>query len=815
ALSRERLYVHFDGASSGVILRSTESEESIQKWIVTPVGGNKPNTYTIKPAGDSPLTLAYADEEPNKFLTVKEGTVVEWVVQSRSSGHLSFAVAGEDWVVNTDTQNKEKVTLGKPDPNDANQLWLFEKTDESTPSRQPSFQTEFFPLTAREAAKQEYDIIVVGSGIGGGVLVHDIYDTNFRIGRKNAKKVLLLERGSLTFHSHCLNTARPVDLVKDRGQHNDFFFHRFWGKFNIVECCKDCANKCLDKPPNECCKEPALKCCDICYNRTPNHWYGGPMYNLGGRSAAWGLFVPRIHDRTLQKYFPKIVGDELLTTYYTKAERLMNLSLPHTDKIHRHVIDRLNTDGLAAVPDSRVQWNWARIASEFQRENNFNFAQGAYSSIDKILEIALGKENEGVRNTPADDNVRIALNSEVRSLIFDWSKNPPVAIGVNVRTPEGDCVPIFLKQNGNVVLSAGSVDSPAILLRSGGDEWRGKIRNHRGLRLTDHDIYVRGFPFRYKRPADRDVYGPMKLQSYLNMNSDPKGPVGLANMSIDSSSFLPRGVAEDSKIPNFIMAFILERPLYDGNNIEIDPKTFEPRVTIRRGKAATPDELDILNRLTLSAMETIETALGAEFPQKPDPSNFNLYLAGLGVVAHELGTLPMEDPTVPREDASPDGVPQARACLDNNLKVVDGICEGVYVCDLSCFPFSPEVNPTLTLAALAIRLSRTLVVRTRAKPEPHRVTVVNHSGATVRIRLSNMAHPNVNENPIPPFNKVENEPGWVDAEAGDTLKWKRKDGVTEALFVRKRDQTSDGDQFVPQPIVIPAHPNSVTVIGDE
>ncbi|KDN33598.1 hypothetical protein RSAG8_13313, partial [Rhizoctonia solani AG-8 WAC10335] len=424
-LSRGRLYLHLDQTNSRISLRPLgEGQEEVdQRWDIAPVE-SKPNTYTIRHL-DRTYALSYADGDPSAYLSVIKDSV-EWAIQPRPSGYFSFTVVGkEDLAVKFDIENKDKVPFSTKQPNDANQLWLFEKFREPTPSPERTFATEFFPLTVGEAAKQEYDIIVVGSVVGGGVLVHDIYDTNFRIGPKNSKKVLLLERGGLTFHSHCLNTARPVDLVKDRGQHNDFFFHRFWGDFEIVRCCDKCQDTCNRKGPWECCNGPTGKCCDNCYNKTPDFWSGGPMYNLGGRSAAWGLFIPRIHDRTLREHFPKTIGHELLETYYSKAEYLMNLSLPRSEKIHRHVIDRLNADGLAAVPDSRVQWNWARIASEFQREHNFNFAQGAYSSIDKILEIALGKENEGVGKALADPSVHIALTAKL--IMIGTFRSPPLS----------------------------------------------------------------------------------------------------------------------------------------------------------------------------------------------------------------------------------------------------------------------------------------------------------------------------------------------------------------------------------------------------
>ncbi|CEL61404.1 hypothetical protein RSOLAG1IB_09996 [Rhizoctonia solani AG-1 IB] len=777
ALCRDRLYVQLDDNDTRIRL-AADTTGSGQQWSVTPVEGER-NTYIIK-SGDGKYTLAWDTENPNegsigKFLVPKEGIEIKWLIQRRGSGGFGIAIPQEENLA-VDFQNKEKVSFIQKDPNDANQLWIFENEETPAPQRQ-SFQTEFFPLSVKEAAQEQYDIIVVGSGIGGGVLVHDIDDTNFRIGPKNAKKVLLLERGSFTFHSHCLNTARPVDLVKDRGQHNDFYFRRFWQQYDLE-------------------------------NTDEASWDGGPMYNLGGRSAAWGLFVPRIHDRPLRNHFSDEVSGELLNKYYSKAERLMNLSFPQTSKIHRHVIDRLNADGPAAGPDSQVQWNWARIASEFHSEANFNFAQGAYSTIDKIFEIAQGKENPDRGKSPGQGkNLQVALDAEVYSLVMDWTQNPPVATGVNIRTLEGDCVQIYLKQEGKVVLSAGSVNSPTILLRSGGDAWRQNIKDkHRGLQLTDHDIYIYGSRFRYQNPADRDRYGAMKLQTYFNVKDQPERAIGLANMSIDSSSFLPRGPGVDSQLPNFIMAFILECPLNDKNNIRIDDNG-EPKVTINRGLQATAEQKDVMHRLTVSAMTAIETSLNVNFNSKPaNPSE--LFQARLGIVAHELGTLPMQG-----KDKN------QGACLDENLKVLGGICDGVYVCDLSIFPYSPEVNPSLTLAAFAIRLSRHLVDRQRFQPtSPDHVCVVNHSGSTVRARLSNLAGisdpPQPHPQSVPPGEAAATLEEDVVFNPGDAVEWKKRADLTEALFVRKQDQSNPG-QFVAQPVVLSAAPGGVTVIAVE
>jgi len=44
--------------------------------------------------------------------------------------------------------------------------------------------------------KESYDIIVIGTGIGGGIVAGDLFDTNSKLG-VNAKSVLAIEKGGL------------------------------------------------------------------------------------------------------------------------------------------------------------------------------------------------------------------------------------------------------------------------------------------------------------------------------------------------------------------------------------------------------------------------------------------------------------------------------------------------------------------------------------------------------------------------------------------------------------------------------------------
>ncbi|KAG8970457.1 hypothetical protein FRC05_000564, partial [Tulasnella sp. 425] len=440
-----------DGNTISIIkLRPVDSNNDRQKWVITP--GTASGTYTFQNLGskqflsfDGTNHLGHINGQYRYNIQLSGGATLReistattlWEIEAtggscrllpngRTQHCIDFA---ENWTHPIAELNTKQDFRGQ-------QRWILEPVDSDaqlTWAGANDFQRKFFRLTAQRAKQLgPYDMIIIGTGIGGGVLAGDLFETNSKLGG-GAKSILVIERGNLVFHSHCLNTARPSGLAKDRGQQNDSFFAKFKDNYTFTD----------DTPKDD--------------------WKGGPMYCVGGRSAAWGLFAPRIHDTTLLNHFPKAVFDALTSEYYEKAEKLMNLSLPETKSVHQHLLERLNMDADRAFSESKlkanVQWQWGRVASEFRDERNFDFAEGAYSTIDKLLEIAMSKPP----GKEEHDNFKILLGAEARQLL--WT-NKEVK-GVKVRTAWGEEVDIEVKPStGRVILCAGSVASPAILLRS-------------------------------------------------------------------------------------------------------------------------------------------------------------------------------------------------------------------------------------------------------------------------------------------------------------------------------------------------------------
>ena len=689
-----------------------------------------------------------------------------------------------------------------------NQRFVFELVEHSG----NTFEEFWFQLTPEKAATEAYDIIVIGTGMGGGVIAGDLFDTNSMLG-EYAKSVLVIEKGGLTFHSHCLNTARPSGFGEDRGQQNDTFFSLFKEDYQFA-----------DEEQSE-------------------EWNGGPMFNLGGRGAAWGLFAPRIHDDYLRKKFGAHLHNELVKTWYKEAESLMALSLPKTNIIHQNLMERLNieTNIKANIHEAiqrtipiviptkfqtglECQWQWGRIASEFSEEKNFDFALGAYSPIDKLLEIAMSKGRNDDGTVIEHLNWKILLNTEVRSIIWGGDDGKR-AVGVVVRDLSGNETKIFLKTgptgkplpDTTIVLGAGSVGSPAILMRSGMTDYL-KDPKHNALHLTDHDLFAKAVIFRYLNPSIREKVGSMKLQSYVRLKDDAD-TIGLVNMAVDSSSFLPREFLTSSyfrneEFPKLIFAFILPTELNEKNTIDLD-ENGEPVLTAGREVEFSNLDPKVLKcrLLTEKAIKAVKEVLNIEI--RPTDSNeclrknWNTHSGDwldinyfthlrLGGVAHELGTLPLR-------------------CYDNDKEyIVDEDLklrprEGVHVCDLSIFPFSPEVNPTLTLVALALRLSRTILNPTRSlSSDVDTVYVMNQSGERIKVFVSNRACVDLTQEEID-----DNVEGKV-LEPGVTLDRLRVPGVDETVMVYKLDYKPNKDEpdvYLPTPVPYIATPGSICTVG--
>ncbi|KAF5590853.1 hypothetical protein FPANT_5884 [Fusarium pseudoanthophilum] len=486
------------------------------------------------------------------------------------------------------------------------------------------------------AKLNSYDYIIVGSGFGGGPLAEQLVSQQY--------KVLLIERGSVIFSTHVLNTSRP-------------YFNR--GASNSPE-------------GNERVYD-AVKAKVQCTDRSDSY-VGGPVYCVGGRSNLWGTWIPEIGDETLGAFFPSDVVGYLkgdLVQGYKKAFRYLTDSQPG-DVIY------LEGDG--------------------KHERHIKFAQGAYSTTLSIIN----------RMYANDQYLSVLLNTEVIAVQHTASNTFNKSVNaLKIRDKSANTIKELDVGRAKVILSAGTIGTASIALNSGLDHLNPLV----GKGLIDHNVcYVRFA----KQKSDTVTSKPLNLKTHLKVG----GEECLVTVTINANFFLagssatlntthfyrrdgtlmsPTKDAADEKenFDTICVLFEFVGKLDDGNSVLSLPG-LDPVLDIRRPpiKHEVQCAMEDIIRRVRDAFVGVKPnqATYADPGVCPDPGLRPQHL-GFGVFSHECGTMRMDGPKGP-------------GAVDSNLKV-KGL-DNLWVCDLSVLPVSPEANPSLTLAALSLRLAEHL-----------------------------------------------------------------------------------------------------------
>ena len=458
----------------------------------------------------------------------------------------------------------------------------------------------------------------------------------------------------------------------------------------------------------------------------------------------------------------------------------MNISYPQTLPLHRALKDSLNLHPPNS-PLPTTQWEWGRVASEFRNPKNYDFAEGAYSTVDRLLEAAMDDQGKG--------KFKIILNS-LGSHLEPKPKVGTTQSATHVVVKDSSGAEHRVKTK-NTAICAGAVESTAILLRSmGGDSAEkafGKEFARNFGHVTDHYIFYVTMPFYYKDMRNREILGGVKLQTDFTFGHIDN-TTALANISLDASSFLPRRNIPDSELPQFILAYMLPSQLHRDNQVEIDENG---RTKIDVGYAEDSrleDKKEVLKDFAIDVMNKIATTLDIQFVKHESAIDDYTMLhtvtkdqivlgeLGPGGVAHELGSIPM-----PNKD-------KKHGILNKNLKLQYG-WDNVYACDLSVFPYSPAANPTLTLAALSLRLSDHLVPPKETRYQP--IVVHNLTADTVHVRMTLSYTASVS------FNPEEDPRARVELKPGKSATWKREQ--KESIFVYSSAEAKDFDVQIVYP----------------
>lgn len=487
------------------------------------------------------------------------------------------------------------------------------------------FQQLFFAPNLDEA--HEYDVIVIGSGIGGGIVADQLADLG--------ADVLVLEAGSALFTTHTGNLPRQQSL----GQ----FDKHLWALFDEY------------KVTNY-------------VNGQNSNYAGGQAFNLGGRSVFWGAFIPRMTWWELEAW-PQAVSWDLENFAYQRAEDLMYWPPPPTpyqQQVRTLLGTKWPTFNHFDAPMAVRQLNPARGT----------LAPGLFSTADILTEGRLSLDPAGAA---APGKTTINLNHAVVQIETTGDRASGVVAVDLLANKQRTYRARF------VVLAAGTVESTKLAKLSNLADPQQLV----GVGFTDHPVLFTHFSVPVGAPFHR-VDSSSKTRSQhkqANAQAHPYNVLLELGADLNQGRYLdPDTLERHRQLKGDAMlcevVFLFNAPLLEQNRIDHQGPAFaKPVVQMAQSPAA-----DAFWAEASTLKDQIIGELGGE---ALPGANLDLQRGGLGGVAHEVGTLRLGAP--------------GQGVVDTDLKY-NGY-QNLYVCDLSVFPSSPAANPSLTLAALALRLA--------------------------------------------------------------------------------------------------------------
>jgi choline dehydrogenase-like flavoprotein len=533
--------------------------------------------------------------------------------------------------------------------------------------------------------RNDFDIVIVGSGIGGGVLADDLAD---RLG--HSKRLLVLEAGSFLYPTHVYNSCR----FSNASVAKHFGCDTFWQQGD---------------PGSE-------------------RYIGEkPQLNLGGRSIFWSGLIPSIQGWELG-FFPPNVRSSLTGGLLNRAGELMNESRS-MGATAQAVVARLRESSLAndfSIQETpRALHQPYLMADGTPKDQFFTEPTGVFNTAELLIN-QLGL-TPGV-NHGDGPGLHLLINHFVEDIQNQGGHFQVVAR--NTLSGEARFI-----SAGTVVLAAGSIESPKLLRRSSIFPWLPQhAKDSIGRGLTDHPttneittyvtnignvaitksshakiiLYSRGH-----RDHNHEIRYPFNVEMNINheywhlRENDPH-----AN---DASAFSTENPQGPSRID---IKFSFANCLDEDNEVRsAAPYQYVPEISFRNQTwmdhlrdsrlpalanwhKSYEQIFAVLNHVTHQIISQFENNGHAARPVDEIWYGQQGKGFGWGTVHHAAGSLRMP------YKSSLDANFNWQAVVDEDLRVQG--TQNLYVCDMSVMPLSTAANPVRTLVAIALRLSRHL-----------------------------------------------------------------------------------------------------------
>lgn len=530
-----------------------------------------------------------------------------------------------------------------------------------------------------DGTNKDFDYIIVGTGLGGGILADDLTD---RLGHSH--RILVLDSGSFVYPTHVYNISRiPNFAVADH-----------FGVDNFTQ------------PPAD-------------------HLFigGKPQMAFGGRSIFWSGLIPEPQQWELE-FFPDNVRGDLSSSYFALAAARMNESISLGDKA-KQLVEHFRNSPLHA--DFNIQETPRALHQPYlnpdgtPRDQFFVEPTGVFNTAELLINqvgLTPGAEQNG-------NGLFIKLNcfvEAVNGVPFGWHE---------VKTTNTVTAEQTSYYAPRVVIAAGSTESPKLINRSSVyHSLPDHVRQLVGFDLTDHPVsgesqaYVSSLGSSPRIPISRRDHA--KIVFYSRGRRDAGGhliyPFNI-ELNVNHEYWHLRNndpsaepVPDDSSKNRVDIKFSFANCLDDDNGIWSHANdNYTPSISFKRFAAL--DDL-LQSRMPALAgwsrnqqeffdlLNETRNRVFAEFnnvdwiTQEYGGGNNRQWPFGWGTVHHACGTLRM--PWKSNRDASFNSA----SVVDENLKVYGA--NGLYVCDMSVMPVSTAANPVRSLAALALRLSQHL-----------------------------------------------------------------------------------------------------------
>ncbi|MBX3356933.1 MAG: GMC family oxidoreductase [Phycisphaeraceae bacterium] len=510
-----------------------------------------------------------------------------------------------------------------------------------------------------------YDVIIIGSGAGGGTLARHL--------APSGKRILIVERGG--------------------------FLPREWANWD----------------PKAVFEEQRYLAKETWYDRDDRPFTPFTHYCVGGNTKVYGAALLRMreddfgevrHYGGISPAWPITYED--LEPYYTRAERMYSVhgrrgSDPHEPRASspypfppieheprmREVFEDLRALGHRPFPIP-LGVRLPEPASADRPASSYRL--GRFDGYPDVTEVKADAQVCGVGPALAYPNVSLVTGCVAERLETDESGRR--VIGVVVRR-EGTGERVVL--SGDVVVAAcGAVNTAALMLRSANERHPRGLANSSDQVGRNYMTHNNGMVI-----AVTEGQNPSQFQKSFGLTEFYRGapdsalPLGTIQLmgkpDPGTLAFMAKGTMDNVPVEELakrtVDFFITAEDLPDAQN----------RVLLRGDGAIriayTQNNIEAYDRLEAKLREMMDAAERRH--GRAAPTYLTLKL-GVNGVSHQCGTMRM-------------GSDPATSVVDPSCRAHD--VDNLYVADSSCFVSSSAVNPSLTIMANAMRVGDEILGR--------------------------------------------------------------------------------------------------------